>query len=281
MEIKFFDDRVIVSGTDDFSAGKIFDCGQCFRWVRSPDGSWTGSALGRVLRLREEEGSVIFECGKEEFLGVWHDYFDLGRDYAALRKRLSVSEYMERACGFGAGIRILRQDAWEALCTFIISQCNNIARITGIVDRLCRIFGDEQEGGFCSFPGPERLCGLSERDLEPLRAGYRASYIISAARSVASGALELEALRSCDAETAEAALTALPGVGRKVASCVMLFGLGHTEAFPVDTWMRRALRDNFGPGFDPSVFGPDAGFAQQYIFYYSRWGRGGERYVCD
>ena len=260
-------------GLSDFSPRKIFDCGQCFRWEPQPDGFWRGIAWGRVLKLRQTEGRIELDCTKEEFENVWYDYFDLGRDYAALRRRLSGSKYMSEACAFGEGIRILNQEPWEALCTFIISQCNNIQRIRGIVDRLCRLFGDKLDEELFTFPAPERLCALSEEELAPLRSGYRAQYILCAARAVCSGELDLQALRSADAQTALAALTALPGIGRKVAGCVMLFGLGHTEAFPVDTWMRKALNEYFEPGFDPKVFGNDAGFAQQYIFYYSRWGR--------
>ena len=206
-----------------------------------------------------------------EFLSAfWAKYLDLDRDYAAIRRAVSVDAQTARCADSGAGIRILRQEPWEALISFIISQCNNIPRIQGIISRLCALYGEIIDGGF-AFPTPEALSCLSIEDLAPLRCGYRAPYILSSAQAVSGRSLDLSALESANTETILRALLALPGVGIKVASCVLLFGFHRLEAFPVDTWIRKALKQDYGPDFDPAkAFGPYAGIAQQYIFYHAR-----------
>lgn len=249
---------------------KTFECGQCFRWNRDEKGVYTGVALGYPARVWVEEGSVYIRSAAPEEL--WRDYFDLERDYAAA-SRFQGGEYLDECIRYGMGIRILRQDPWEALCSFIISQCNNIARIKGIVERLCALYGEELsfEGeSFFTFPPAEKLALLEEADLAPLRSGYRAAYIISAARAVSVGELCLEELIACDGAAAKKALLSLNGVGDKVANCVVLFGLRHMEAFPIDVWIKRALKEHFPPDFDPKTLGDYAGLAQQYIFYYAR-----------
>ncbi|MCF0120621.1 MAG: DNA-3-methyladenine glycosylase 2 family protein [Oscillospiraceae bacterium] len=231
--------------------------------------------MGRALRLRAEGENIILSCSAEDFESVWRDYFDLGRCYRDIRAAVSIDDYMKRASDFGAGIRILRQDKWEALCSFIISQCNNIPRIKKIVETLCRLFGDEIDylgGKYYSFPSAEKLAALEPADLAPLRSGYRAPYIISAARRVASGELDLEKIASLTPSEALKALKSLNGVGDKVANCAVLFGLTMLDAFPIDVWMKRALAEHYPDGFDPGVFSPYAGIAQQYMFYYARSG---------
>ena len=275
--MEFFDrgGEVEIRGASDFDLVRIFECGQCFRWKTNERGFYTGVAFGRATRLRSEGGSVLISCTNEDFDAVWRDYFDLDHDYAEIRRSLCTDSFMKAATQFGAGIRILKQDKWEALCSFIISQCNNIPRIKKIVAALCLHFGDrlEFEGEqLYAFPPAERLAALSETDLAPLRCGYRAAYIISAARSVAAGDIDLEALAHGTPENARAALKTLRGVGEKVADCTILFGLHMLDAFPLDVWMKRAVALHYGTGFDPSIFSPYAGVAQQYIYYYSRSG---------
>ena len=163
---------------------KTFECGQCFRWRPGEDGIYRGIASGRAARVYPRDGAVYIEAAEED-LPFWRDYFDLGTDYNAARESVEVCDYIRECAVYGAGIRILRQDKWEALCSFIISQCNNIPRIRGIVERLCELFGEEVDapwGRAYAFPGPEVLAPLSEADLAPLRSGYRAKYIIEAAR---------------------------------------------------------------------------------------------------
>ncbi len=252
---------------------KTFECGQCFRWNADPSGVYTGIAFGKVAKVWAENGSAYISCAEEDYLNIWRDYFDLRRDYAALPRAVALDEYSAKAAAFGAGIRILRQDAWEALCSFIISQCNGIPRIKKIIETLCRLFGDgiEYEGKtYYSFPAAVRLASLDEGGLAPLKCGYRAPYIIEAARAVASGALDLERLAGLSYKEALAELTALRGVGRKVADCAILYGLHKQDAFPVDVWMKKALDAHYPKNFDPSVFGEAAGLMQQYIYYYTR-----------
>lgn len=261
-----------LASAEELDIVKTFECGQCFRWNADENGGYTGVVRGHAARVWAEGGQVWLRAKTGEAL--WRDYFDLERDYAAA-SRFEGGEYLNRCVEFGRGIRILRQEPWEALCSFIISQCNNISRIKGIVERLCCLFGEETEldgERFYAFPGPERLAFLEPEALAPLRCGYRAPYIISAARALAFGKLDLPALIETDSLSAKKALLTLSGVGEKVANCVVLFGLYHMEAFPVDVWIKRALREHFPPKFDPARLGNCAGLAQQYIFYYARSG---------
>jgi len=274
-DLRFFDcgGEVEIQGVSDFDLVRIFECGQCFRWNADEKGVYTGVAIGRVARLRSDGARVFISGTVSEFETVWRDYFDLSRDYAQIRSLLCVDDFMRRACAFGAGIRILRQERWEALCSFIISQCNNIPRIKRIIDSLCREFGDRLEFHgevFYSFPSARRLASLNEKSLAPLRCGYRASYIIGAARAIADGVLDLDSLSCSTVEDAREKLKKLRGVGDKVADCTVLFGLNMLDAFPMDVWMKRAVAEHYGKGFDPGRFSPYAGIAQQYIYYYTR-----------
>jgi N-glycosylase/DNA lyase len=255
---------------------KTFDCGQCFRWNETRDGGWCGVAFGHPAKVWQEGNDVFIRSAAPNAL--WWDYFDLERDYDAAASSFCGGDWLDEAKSFGSGIRILRQEPWEALCSFIISQCNNIPRINGIVERLCSYFGDpvDFEGErYYTFPSAERIALLRLEDLQPLRSGYRAEYILSAAKEVASGKTDLDQLAVADWVSAEKALLAMKGIGKKVADCMLLFGLHHMEAFPVDVWIRRALKEHFPPEFDPSALGENAGLAQQYIFYYARSGASG------
>ena len=265
--------EVEVTGVSDFDLVKIFECGQCFRWNADENGVYTGVAFGRAARLRREGSSVFISCSPEDFEAIWREYFDLDRDYEEIRRRLRIDDFMSDAVEFGAGIRMLRQDKWEALCSFITSQCNNIPRIKKIIASLCSEFGNklEFEGEtHYTFPSAERIAALNAEHLAPLRCGYRAEYIISAAKAVAHGALDLEALSHSAPDAARCELKKLRGVGGKVADCALLFGLHMLDAFPLDVWMKRAVAEHYGADFDPTIFSPYAGIAQQYIFYYMR-----------
>ncbi len=269
--IEIYENKTILTGEHAFSPEQTFQCGQCFRFDRCEGGSFFGIAGGRGITVSRCEESTVLLCKKEDFERFWRNYFDLDRDYAAIPGRIRGDRFLETAAGFGSGIRILRQEPWETLCSFIISQCNNIPRIKGIIRRLCALYGEKTDCGK-RFPEPERLAGMRPEDLSPLRAGYRAPYLIAAAEAVASGRLDLEALKSGDIPTDEVRkeLMRLPGVGRKVADCVMLYGFSRTEAFPVDVWMKRALKTIYPGGFDAEAYGEYAGIIQQYIFYYAR-----------
>ncbi|MBQ3405362.1 MAG: DNA-3-methyladenine glycosylase 2 family protein [Oscillospiraceae bacterium] len=273
MDITVGEDRVSFCPNDDFDLKRIFECGQCFRWNEEPDGAYTGVALGRAARISKRDGVISISGSEEDFRTIWRSYFDLDRSYSAIRESLCIDDYMRCSTQFGAGIRILRQDRWEALCSFIISQCNNIPRIKGIVERLCGLYGEPMdfEGRvYYSFPPASKLAALTPEDLAPIRAGYRADYIIRAARDVDSGNIDMDELSEMDLEGARRALMKMRGVGKKVADCVILFGLRIPTAFPMDTWMKKAVAEHYGKDFDPAIFGEYAGLAQQYMFYYQR-----------
>lgn len=264
-----------LASADALNLYKTFECGQCFRWNADGRGVYTGVAFSKAARLWTAEGCVFTDADEADVKNIWHAYFDLDRDYEKIRSGFNAQgdDYLAGCVDFGRGIRILRQDPWEALCSFIISQCNNIKRIKGIVETLCREFGEKitHPGGcFYSFPDAETVAGLSLSDLAALRCGYRAPYILNAAKAVASGGLDLKSLSTGDSVRAMRGLRSLEGVGEKVANCVMLFGLNRMDAFPVDVWMKRALDTNFPPDFDPETLGPYAGLMQQYIFFYER-----------
>lgn len=262
-------DGVVLEG-EAFDPDVTFDCGQCFRWEKGSDGSWSGVALGRALTVRRKGGALVLSgVGEKEFEGAFRRYFDLDRDYARVRGILSADPVLDEAIGFAPGIRILRQDPWEALCSFIISQNNNIPRIKGIVSRLCENFGEDLGGGNYSFPSAGRLAPLSPEELSPLRCGFRAPYILDAARRVAGGEVDLAALETLPLDDARRLLKTIKGVGPKVADCALLFGCGRLDAFPVDVWIKRVLARFYPDGF-PERFAPYGGIAQQFLFHYAR-----------
>lgn len=256
----------------ELSPYKTFECGQCFRWNADENGGYVGVASGRAARVFTRGGMAVIECDEAD-IGFWREYLDMDTDYVKARESVMLGEYLTECAEYGRGIRILRQDKWEALCSFIISQCNNIPRIKSIVEKLCAMFGEAMEtpwGVKYSFPTASRVALLEEPELASLRSGYRAAYIINAARAVASGDIDLEYAATLDGNEARKYLKSLNGVGDKVANCAVLFGLHRMDAFPVDVWIKRALKENLPAGFDPSTLGDYAGLAQQYMFFHAR-----------
>ena len=256
----------------ELSPYKTFECGQCFRWNADENGGYVGVASGRAARVFTRGGMAVIECDEAD-IGFWREYLDMDTDYVKARESVMLGEYLTECAEYGRGIRILRQDKWEALCSFIISQCNNIPRIKSIVEKLCAMFGEAMEtpwGVKYSFPTASRVALLEEPELAPLRSGYRAAYIINAARAVASGDIDLEYAATLDGNEARKYLKSLNGVGDKVANCAVLFGLHRMDAFPVDVWIKRALKENLPAGFDPATLGDYAGLAQQYMFFHAR-----------
>lgn len=259
-----------VDGVYDLDLAQTLDCGQSFRWIEQGDGSFSGIAYGKYVNVKLNGNTLYIEnATAEDFEKIWYDYFDLSLDYGKIREEISkIHPVLCEAAKYAPGIRILRQEPFEALYTFIISQNNNIKRIKGIVHRLCENFGEKIDGGF-AFPTAEKLAKLSPDDLAPLRAGFRNRYLIDAAQKVALGEVQLEKCRNCNYDEARAELMKITGVGIKVADCTLLFGLHRIEAFPVDVWMKRAMEKLF-PTMSTEDFGEYAGIAQQYIFHYSR-----------
>lgn len=246
-----------------------FNCGQCFRFNPMPDGSFGGVAFNKSVRFYDEGEQVRVQCDNEEDFGVWSDFLDLDRDYEKIISSLEGHQLLYKIADYGRGIRILRQEPWEALCSFIISQNNNIPRIKGIIERLCESFGDRLSSGEFTFPSAQKIAALTVEELSVLRAGFRARYILDAAKKVASGEIVLEGLRTMPYDDAKAVLKTICGVGDKVANCVLLFGLGHIDAFPVDVWIKKVMSSKFPQGL-PECVGGHKGIIQQYLFYYYR-----------
>lgn len=271
---------LVFSGIDRLDLSASCACGQCFRWLPDPDtdGAWRGVAHGRSVTALREGDSLYIRPAPVADAALWADYFDLGREYAAIEARFLGDERLRPAYGAARGIRIFRQESFETLVSFIISANNHIPRIRGIVERLCALAGASLGPGVYAFPTPEALARLSEADLRRIGAGYRAPFLLGSARRVAEG-FDLEALRALPLEDARKALCSLPGVGPKVADCVALFSLGHTAAFPMDVWMKRAMKALLFDGREATAkelaqaiadLGEDAGILQQYIFHYAR-----------
>lgn len=272
MQITMQDNQLFVTGSSRFSARQTFTCGQCFRWTEQPDGSYLGIVRGLPARVSDQDGALVLSSDEQQFAQLWRDYFDCDTDYAAICDSFAVDAFTAAAADFGRGIRILRQEPWEALCTFILSQCNNIPRITGIVDRLCTLLGEPisfEQQTLYAFPSPEQLAICTPEDLASLRAGYRTPYLIAAAQTVCSGTVDFSALSRMDTDAARREIMQLRGVGRKVADCFLLFGLHKLDAFPVDTWMKKAAAYYSGD-MKQFINSPYAGVYQQYFFFYTR-----------
>lgn len=248
---------------------QTLDCGQAFRWKILDDGRWYGIAFSKELIVGLEKGVLTFyDTTEEDYHKYWKDYFDFSRNYTEIEKLMQKDERLCEMQSLCTGVRVLNQEPWEALCSFIISQNNNIKRIKGIIERLCEQFGQKLKNGY-AFPTAEVISKLTVDDLAPLRCGFRAKYIIDAAKKVALKEVDLEKIRTMSLEDAEAELTKIYGVGLKVADCTLLFGLGFANAFPKDVWIKRAMPILFPKGLPESCRGIE-GIIQQYIFSYAR-----------
>ena len=268
--VKYENNNAYITVPDGIDLPHTLDCGQAFRWEEKANGVWHGTAYGKYLELcKEADGTlVLFNTTDRDFESIWRKYFDLDRDYGAVNKNLSKNEILKSAAEYSFGIRILNQEPWETLCSFIISQNNNIKRIKGIISRLCDNFG-EDKGGYYAFPTAERIAECTLEDLAVLRSGFRAKYILDAAQKISSGEIDLEKLKTVSTDAARDELMKIKGVGPKVADCALLFSLCHIDAFPKDVWIKRAMQALFG-GELPDEAKPYAGIAQQYIFFYAR-----------
>jgi len=283
------DNSVIIEGIRDFELKHIFECGQAFRWYEERDKSYTGVAKKSVINVRKEGKSLIINnTNLQEFNDLWYDYFDLGRDYGEIKKELSKDEILRDAIKFGEGMRILRQDEWEILVSFIISANNRIPMIKRTIDKICKRWGKPivyNGDTYFTFPDPEELSSSTVEDLEECSTGFRGKYIKQTAEMIADGVIDLYSLKSTGYEKARTELMKLPGVGPKVSDCILLFSMGYSEAFPVDVWVKRVMQ-YFYLGSDVSLakigqysrerFKNLAGFAQQYLFYYARDMKGKE-----
>ena len=278
-----------------FDVSKVFDCGQCFRFdpVRgtSHQAEYAGCAFGKYISVAQDGDTVtVYNTTVEEYEKMWKPFLSLDTDYGKINddlRSLSNKHVLFDAIDAASGIRILRQDGWETLCSFILSQNNNIPRIKGLVASLCKHCGSpvdltgmeehiaeahkDRDGNFYSFPTPEKLLELGVSGLYDLKTGFRAKYLYDAAEKILSGEVSLPFIDRADTAGAMEHLMQIKGIGPKVASCVLLFGFGKPDAFPVDVWIKKVLSKYFDSDFSPAALGEFAGVAQQYLFYYERY----------
>lgn len=288
MKICEKDGYIEINEVNDFDLDHILDCGQCFRWERQEAGTYIGTAFGKIAELQYDSGSntlKMYNTCREDFENIWFDYFDLSRDYSQIKTRLAQGDaIMSEAIDYGAGIRILNQEKWETLISFIISQNNNIPRIKKCINSLAENFGEEAGSykgkTYYNLPSCEKLASLTEEDLGVCRLGYRAKYLIKTAEKVRDeGIASLESLGDCSISSVQATetLRGYCGVGPKVANCIALFSLGKFDSFPIDVWVKKVMNELYGidekdvkgmRNYATEHFGEYGGIAQQYLFYY-------------
>lgn len=264
---------------EHFSLDQIAESGQVFRWERRGPENYAIPAGDRFcVAYMTAPDRLAVRC-RENMAAFWRYYFALGDDYASYWQTINVwaerdgpAAYLSQAARTASGMVILHQPVWEAAASFLISQNNNIPRIKATVAKLCRRFGRQittPDGDtYTTFPEPGQLCDLD--DLAGMGLGYRDKYLAGLACAVSSGTLRLDTVAAMDYARAKAILKAVPGVGEKVANCVLLYGMGHLEAFPVDTWINRVLEREFRDGFPINRYAGFGGLIQQLIFYHER-----------
>ncbi len=269
----------------NYDLGQTLASGQCFRW-NCVDGVWTG-VLGRHwLKLEHAVSGIIVHAAEPVAdFGFVEDFLRLGEDLESVLLSFPDDPPMRAAVASCRGLRLLRQEPWECLASFILSATKQIVQIRQIVALLCERFGDPVtvppgEPSAWTFPSADRLAGLAESDLRACKMGFRAPYLLAVARAIATGRFDLEAIRGLSLAEARTRLVTLPGVGPKIADCVLLFAYGFQVAFPIDVWIIKALKQLYFPKrrvsqkqlhhFAATHFGPHAGYAQQYLFHYMR-----------
>ncbi|WP_029231275.1 DNA-3-methyladenine glycosylase family protein [Butyrivibrio sp. VCB2006] len=291
---------MIIEIQDDFDLQKIADSGQCFRFNKCGDG-YSVVAGNQYLFIKDVSGDSGVEtdiiigasgdkddknilggryelsCNKKEFEAFWKNYFDLNSSYSDIRSLIDKAEdeYLYNASEFGQGIRILQQDPWEMLISFIISQRKNIPAIKASIEKICALAGhkiavDAEGNDVFSFPTPKELSKLTVAQLSGCSLGYRDKYVYQAAQDVVSGAVNLESWKEIDDDALMQKLLALYGVGVKVANCEILFGYHRLDAFPKDVWINKVLDSQYPQGFLFDKYKPYNGVMQQYLFFYSR-----------
>lgn len=279
-----------IKNIDSFDLKDIFECGQCFRWNEQEDGSYTGVVKNNVLNVKKENNQIIFQGKCEDNIQeLVEDYFDLNRDYEEIKKDLSkIDENMKTSIEYGKGIRILNQDLWETIISFIISANNNIPRIKGIIERLSQKYGKEiifEGKKYYTFPTPEELKNVTVEEYRNLGLGFRDIRLYETTKMILEKEIDLKKLKeNPNTKEVREELLKLSGVGPKVADCILLFSdLKRFEVFPIDVWVRRVMNDLYIKNEDENKvskkqiekiakekFGDLAGLAQQYLFYWRR-----------
>ena len=257
----------------DFDLKETLDCGQCFRWTENTDGSFDGVVRGYYAHVYQEGDQVFFDSnGSKEF---WKDYFDFDRNYSEIKKHLTKDNVLKMAIEYAPGIHLLKQEFFECLISFIISQCNNIPRIKKNIELLCENFGKKKFFGdveYYTFPAPQDIIN---EDLSIIRVGYRLPYIICATRMIIDEVLSYESILNLESEIARQKLLEINGVGNKVADCILLFSLQKFDVFPSDTWIKKIMEKLYGlppkaiKDYAQNNFFDFSGFAQQYLFFYA------------
>lgn len=279
----------ILENANSFNLRDIFECGQCFRWNKEDDESYTGVIENNVINVKNIENKIIFKgiCNGN-IQEIVTNYFDLNRDYTKIKNELSkIDDYMKNSIEYGEGIRILNQDLWETIISFIISANNNIPRIKGIIERLSKKYGKEiiwNGKKYYTFPTPEELRNVSVEEYRKLGLGFRDIRVYETTKMILNKEVDLKKLFNENTETVREELLKLSGVGPKVADCILLFStLKRFEVFPIDVWVRRVMNDLYIKNEDEKKvskkqileiadkkYGNLAGIAQQYLFYWRR-----------
>lgn len=279
--IKEEKNRLIFKDMKDFDPKHIFECGQAFRWIKEDDDSYTIVAHGRVLNIKKEDNDIIFTgTSREDFKRIWYDYFDLDRDYEEIKKKLSKDSTLKEAIKFGDGLRILNQEPFETIISFIISANNQIPRIKKSIDLIAKNYGKKIDDIYHSFPTAEVLSEADPKDLREIcRVGFRDERIVETSKLIFNNEVDINQIKDLNREESKKLLMNLPGVGPKVADCILLFAFEKNDAFPVDVWVKRVM-EYFYLKEDTNVkqigihgdrlFGSLSGYAQQYLFYYAR-----------
>ena len=281
--------NIILENIDSFDPKHIFECGQCFRWNINSDNSYTGIVGNNILNVRKENNNIIINSyGDNDLNKLVYTYFDLNRDYKKIKNTLShIDEDMKKSINYGNGIRILNQDLWETIISFIISANNNIPRIKKIIENLCKTYGKKliwNNNNFYTFPTPEELSKATVQDLRNLGLGFRDARVYETTQIINSCNIDLDHLKNRNTNTVREILLTLPGVGPKVADCILLFSdLKRLEVFPIDVWVRRVMNELYIKLDDETKvnkkeilelaskkYGNLAGLAQQYLFYWKR-----------
>ena len=282
--------KYIIDKCITFELKDIFECGQCFRWNKQEDDSYIGIVKNNVIKVTENEDNFSFESmGEDNLEELVTYYFDLERDYESIKERLSnIDEHMKKSIEYGKGIRILNQDLWETIISFIISANNNIPRIKGIIDRMSKAYGNEiifEGQSYYTFPTVEQLSKANVEELRELGLGFRDVRVYETTQMIKQNKVDLIYLsKEKDFKKVREVLLTLPGVGPKVVDCILLFSsLKRWEAFPIDVWVRRVMNELYIGNKDETKvkkeqiekiayekFGSLAGIAQQYLFYWKR-----------
>ncbi len=284
-EIRIENENIIIDNLNDFILSQVLECGQCFRFDKIGEEEYIIIAKDRSVHIKQENNCLIFfQTSIEDYKNIWNRYFDIDRDYEKIKRDLLKRDpLLKTAIQSKNGIRILNQDFFEMLITFIISQNKQIPHIKQIVKNISERYGDEiidgQGNKVYMFPKVDALVKVSEDELRECKVGFRAPYIVDACNRVYNGRVTEDILQSLDIDQARELLMTIKGVGEKVANCVLLFGLGRREVFPVDVWMKRIMEDLYLKEETPNKkieeyaynkYGELGGYAQQYLFMYGR-----------